>query len=112
MRPEKAIRVTIFNYLPRDNREKTWTWAAPRSGTAAARAARARCWSLKALSCGERFRAPRRLETSRHPALGRIEGNDPDGIAVLAVHQLDDDRLAVGQFVIGFRPGAAEWPPK
>jgi hypothetical protein len=53
-----------------------------------------------------------RPETLCDPALGRIEGNDPDGIAVLAVHQLDDDRLAVGQLVIGFRPGAAEWPPK
>ncbi len=51
-----------------------------------------------------RFKASA-LETSHPLALGRIEDNYP-------VHQLDDDRLAVGQLVIGFRPGAAEWPQR
>jgi hypothetical protein len=41
------------------------------------------------------------------PALGGIEGDDADRVAVLAGQQVSNDGFEVGGFVIGFAPGAA-----
>ena len=41
------------------------------------------------------------------PALGRIEGDDPDGIIVLARKEILNDGFQVRGFVVGFAPGAA-----
>ena len=41
------------------------------------------------------------------PALGGIEGDDADRVALLAGQQVLNYRFEVGGFVIGFAPGAA-----
>ena len=41
------------------------------------------------------------------PALVRIEGDDPDGIIVLARKEILNDGFQVRGFVVGFAPGAA-----
>jgi hypothetical protein len=36
------------------------------------------------------------------PAFGSVEGNDPNGVSILAVEQVDDYRFKIGGLYIGF----------
>src|SRR4051794_25489662 len=44
------------------------------------------------------------------PALGRIEGDDADRIAILARKQVLDDGLKISGLIVGLPPGAADLP--
>src|SRR6266536_53228 len=66
-----------------------------------------RKWHLVVLG-----KAPSQLvgDIYRHvarPSLGGVEGDDARGMAILAFHQVTDQRLAVGVLFIGLPPSAA-----
>jgi len=42
------------------------------------------------------------------PAFGGVEGDDADGLTVLAVDQLADQRIPVSSFRVGLSPGAPD----
>ena len=44
------------------------------------------------------------------PALGRIEGDDADRIAILARKQVLDDGLKISGLIVGLPPSAADLP--
>src|SRR5690349_21063521 len=46
------------------------------------------------------------------PALGRVEGNNADWMAIVPVHEVADQRLAISAIGVGFAPGATDPVPE